>query len=140
MPTVLVPLIVVHICAVVAKLSVFFRIPKLTNVESVQGFLRRFRPYERTADWTLWITGAGLLFFARWQMLRQTWMIVSIALYLLVFVMIRYALMKELEKISNSKKLLAADELRRLRVNNWCVGIIAVVLLGVIASLMMTKP
>ncbi|MDQ0189970.1 DUF2269 family protein [Alicyclobacillus cycloheptanicus] len=140
MPAVMIPLIVVHVVAVIAKLSVFFVIPRLANVEAVQGFLARYRPFERTADWILWITGAGLLYFASWQMLRQTWMIVSLALYLLVFVMIRYALMKELEKIANSKKLLAAEELRRLRVNNWCVGIISVVLLGVIASLMMTKP
>lgn len=140
MPAVLVPLIVVHVCAVVSKLSVFFVIPRLTSVQAVQGFLRKFRPYERGADWILWLTGAGLLYFASWQMLRQTWMIVSILLYLLVFVMIRYALMKELVKISNSKKLLATEELRKLRVNNWCVGIIAVILLGVIASLMMAKP
>ncbi|WDL98213.1 DUF2269 family protein [Alicyclobacillus sp. ALC3] len=140
MPAVLVPFIVVHVSAVIAKLGVFFRIPRLQSVAEVNGFLKRYKPYERTADWILWVTGAGLLYFASWQMLRQTWMIVSIGLYLLVFVMVRYALMKELEKIASSKKLLATDELKRLRINNWCVGIITVVLLGVIATLMMTKP
>lgn len=140
MPTVLIPLIVVHVSAVVAKLGVFFRIPRLQSVADVKTFLQRYKPYERTADLILWITGAGLIYFASWQMLRQTWMLVSIGLYLLVFVMVRYALMKELQKIGASKKLLATDELKKLRVNNWCVGIISVVLLGIIATLMMTKP
>lgn len=96
MPAVLVPLIVVHVCAVIAKLRIFFVIPRLSTVAEVTRFLQRYRPFERTVDWILWITGAGLLYFASWQMLRQTWMIVSLVLYLLVFVMVRFALTKEL--------------------------------------------
>lgn len=140
MPTALLPLIVVHVSAVLAKMSVFFVVPKLQNVEQVRDFLRRYRPFERAANWVLWLTGLSLLWLFNFRMLRQTWMIVSLALYLLVFVTIRYGLMRELHKISASKKLMAGDELRRVRVNNWCVGIISVVLLGVIASLMMSKP
>lgn len=140
MPTVMVPFIVVHIVAVLSKLTVFFAIPQLNSVDSVRRFTARYRPFERTADAVLWLTGGGLLYFASWSMLRQTWMIVSLALYLFVFLSIRYALTRELRKISDSKKLYAAEELRKLRTNNWCVGILAVVILGVIAYLMMAKP
>jgi len=140
MPIVLVPIIVVHVSAVLAKMSIFFAIPRLQSVDAVRRFRVRHRKFERVADAILWLTGVALLFFARWQMLRQTWMLVSIGLYILVFLAMRYALTKELEKISESKKKLAAEELKRLRTNNWCVAILAVVLLGVIAWLMMTKP
>lgn len=133
-------LIVVHIVAVLSKLTLFFAIPRLQTVDSVRTFITRYRPMERSADVVLWLTGAGLLYFASWSMLRQTWMIVSLILYLFVFIAIRFALTRELQKISQSRKLYAADELRKLRTNNWCVGILAVVLLGVIAYLMMAKP
>jgi hypothetical protein len=140
MPAVFIPLIVVHVGAVLAKLSVFFVVPRLDSVERVKAFIQRFRPVERTADWILWITGAGLLACTSWRMLMQTWMLVSIGLYVIVFLTVRFALTKELENIANSKKLYARDELKKLRTNNWCVGILSVVLLGIIAYLMMTKP
>lgn len=136
----MVVLIAVHVVAVMSKLSLFVAVPRLRTVDEVQHFLKRYKPFEKTANWILWITGAGLLYFASWRMLEQTWMLVSIGLYLLVFFFIRFALMRELEKIADSKKLLAATELGKLRVNNWCVGILSVVLLAVIAYLMMTKP
>ena len=140
MPTILVPLIVMHVTAVLSKFSLFFAIPRLKSVEAVKSFLAKYRPFERTADWILWITGAFLIYFSSWQLLRQSWMIVSLALYLLVFISIRFALTGYLRKIADSKKLYAHDELKRLRTNNWCVSIIAVVLLGIIAYLMMVKP
>lgn len=140
MPAVLVPLIIVHVTAVLSKLTLFVAIPRLKSVEHVRTFLRKYRPFERSADVVLWITGAGLIYFTSWRMLQQTWMLVAIALYLLVFVAIRFALTRELRNISQSKKQLASEELKRLRTNNWCVGIIAVVFLGIIAYLMMTKP
>lgn len=140
MPSAIVPLIIIHVSAVLAKLSVFFAIPRLRTVEQVKLFLKKYRPFERSADWILWLTGAGLVYFASWQMMKQAWMIASIILYIIVFVLIRFALTKEMEKISDSKKLLAEAELKKLRVSNWCIGIIAVVFLGIIAYLMMTKP
>jgi hypothetical protein len=140
MPAVMVPLIVVHVIAVLSKLSLFVAVPRLNSVDQVKIFMARYRPFEKTANWVLWITGAGLLYFASWRMLMQTWMWVSIALYLLVFFFMKFALLKELEKIADSRKLLAVAELGKLRINNWCVGILSVVLLGVIAFLMMTKP
>lgn len=140
MPAIFVPLIILHVTAVLAKLSVFFAIPRLRSVEQVTAFLRRYRPLERAADWILWLTGAALLYFTSWKMLRQTWMLASIFLYLLVFLLIRFALTKELHNIAASKKVLATAELAKLRVSNWCVGIIAIAFLGIIAYLMMTKP
>ncbi|GMA49599.1 hypothetical protein GCM10025857_09560 [Alicyclobacillus contaminans] len=140
MPVVFVPLLIVHIGAVLTKLSVFFVVPRLDSVERVRSFIRRFRPVERTSDALLWITGAGLIAFTSWRMLLQPWMLASIALYIVVFLAVRFALTKELEQIAASKKLYARDELKKLRTNNWCVGILAVVLLGIIAYLMMTKP
>lgn len=139
-PPVMILILILHIVAVLSKLTVFLVIPRLDSVASVRTFLVRYRPFERTADVVLWITGLLLLYFARWSMLRQTWMIVSIALYLLVFIAIRFGLTRELNRISDSKKLLATEELKRLRVNNWCVGLLAVGLLAVIAYLMMTQP
>ena len=140
MPTVLVLLITLHIAAVLAKLSLFFAIPRLKSVEHVKAFLRRYRPFERSADVTLWVTGASLIYFASWKLLFQSWMLISLGLYLLVFLLIRFVLTRELRSIAQSKKLLAAEELGKLRVSNWCVGIIAAVFLAVIAYLMMTKP
>ncbi len=140
MPAALVPFLVVHVTAVLAKLSIFVMIPRLKTIEHVRSFLKKYRPFERGADWVLWITGLGLLYFASWKMLRQTWMIASIALYLLVFFFIRFALTRELQKIAGSKKLLAKDEFKRLRTNNWCVATLAVAFLGIIAYLMITKP
>jgi uncharacterized membrane protein SirB2 len=139
-PTVVLALIIVHVVAVLLKLALFFIIPRLANVDEVRNFLKRWRPVQRAADWVLWITGAGLLAFTDWRLLKQTWMLVSIALYLLVFVLIRVALMKELENVAASKKRFAVDEVRRLRTNNWCVGLVSAGLLGVIAYLMITKP
>lgn len=140
MPAVMIVLIVVHVTAVLAKLSIFVMIPRLQDVQQVRDTLVRYKPFERIADWILWLTGAGLLYFASWQMLKQAWMFISIALYLLVFIAIRFALTREMEKISQSKKLYARDELKRLRTNNWCVATTAVGLLGVIAYLMVNKP
>jgi hypothetical protein len=139
-PAVLIPLIVIHVSAVLAKLGVFFVIPRLDSVEQVRRFVQRYRPVEKTADWILWLTGAGLVAFTSWRILLQTWMLVSIGLYLIVFLAVRFALTRELENIAESKKLYARDELKRLRTNNWCVGILSVVLLGIIAYLMMTQP
>lgn len=140
MPIVLVFIILIHVLAVLAKLRIFFAIPRLKSVEAVKIFQHHYRKFERIADGILWVTGISLLAFAKWKMLQQTWMLVSIALYIIVFLAIRFALTRELEKISHSNKILASEELKRLRTNNWCVGVLAVVFLGVIAYLMMTKP
>jgi hypothetical protein len=134
------PILILHVLAVTLKLAVFFFVPRLKNVEEVRRFLGRYRPYERTADWLLWITGALLLYVAGWRMLLQSWMLISIGLYLIVFLAIRFALMKELEKISDSKKIIAGAELARLRTSNWCVAILSVGILAIIAYFMMVKP
>lgn len=132
--------VIIHVVAVFAKLGMFFVVPRLRTVEQVRYFLQKYRPYERVVDIVLWITGLLLCYFAKWQMMRQTWMIVSLILYLLVFVLIRVVLTRELVNISESKKLLATTELAKLRTSNWCVAVIAVALLGIISYLMTTRP
>lgn len=140
MSTIMLILIIVHVSAVMAKLAIFFIIPRLRDVEQVRATLVAYKPFERTADWVLWLTGAGLVYFANWKMLTQAWMLASIGLYLIVFIAIRFALTREMEKISTSKKLHAQAELKRLRFNNLCVSTTAVAFLGIIAYLMITKP
>jgi Predicted integral membrane protein (DUF2269) len=132
--------VLIHVTAVFAKLGMFFIIPRLHTVEQVRRFLERYRPYERVVDIILWVTGLLLCYFAKWQMMRQTWMIVSLLLYLLVFVLIRVVLTRSLMQISESKKLLAKEELSKLRISNWCVALIAVGLLGIISYLMTVRP
>jgi uncharacterized membrane protein len=140
LPAIFLPILIVHCTAVFSKLAVFFAIPRLKSVAAVEGFVRRYRPLERSANWILWITGGLLVYFSSLKMLEQTWMIVSLLLYLLVFVAIRYGLFRELEKISTSKKVLASSELKRLRTSNWCIGLLAIALLIVIAYLMSAQP
>jgi len=140
MPIVLIPFILIHITAVLSKLRIFIAVPKLKSVQEVQSFMSKYKPYERIADWILWLSGIGLLYFAGWKMLIQPWMLISIGLYLIVFIAIRFALINELNKVGTSQKVYANDELKRLRTNNWCVGILAIAFLGIIAYLMMTKP
>ena len=140
MPAVFIPLIVVHVGAVLAKLSVFFVVPRLTVWNASK---RSSSGSDRWKERPTGFCGSpepGLLACTSWRMLMQTWMLVSIGLYIIVFLAVRFALTKELENIANSKKLYAREELKKLRTNNWCVGILSVVLLGIIAYLMMTKP
>lgn len=140
MPAGFFALIIVHVSAVLVKISLFFAIPRLRSVDDVRTFLSRWRPVQRGADWVVWLTGAGLIALTNWHLLTQTWMLVSIVLYLLVFVLIRFVLMRELDQISASRKRIAEDEIRHLRTSNWCVGLVAIGLLGVIGYLMMTRP
>ncbi|MDP9727602.1 DUF2269 family protein [Alicyclobacillus tolerans] len=140
MPAIFMPVLVVHLIAVCSKLTIFFAIPRLRSVAGVTRFIQRYRPFETTANILLWITGGLLVLFSSLKMLEQAWMIISLLLYLLVFVAIRYGLFRELQKISDSRKILAEAELKRLRVSNWCIGILAVALLAIIAYLMSVQP
>lgn len=132
-------IIIIHILAVLCKLAIFVLVPRVDSVVSAQTLMARYRPFERSFDWVLWITGALLLVFAR-VLLTQPWMLISIVLYTLVFILIRTAVWGALKKVAGSNKVYARDEIKRMRTNNWCVALVVVGLLAVIAYLMMTKP
>jgi hypothetical protein len=139
MTTTLTITIIIHILAVICKLGIFVLVPRVDSVAAAEGLIARYKPYERTFDWVLWITGAALLLFAR-VLLSKPWMLVSIALYTLVFILIRVAVWGSLTKVAASKKRFAREEISKLKTNNWCVALVVVGLLAVIAYLMMAKP
>ncbi|MCI0183247.1 MAG: DUF2269 family protein [Acidibacillus sp.] len=130
----------VHLLAVLAKISVFFTIPRLKDVESVQSFFRRYQVTDRIANYTMWITGALLLVVTSWKLLLQMWLLVSMLLYILVFLLIRGIVFRRLRIIADSQKLYARDELKLLRVESYCVMGAALGLLGGIGYLMVHKP
>ncbi len=139
MTATLTALIIIHILAVISKLAIFVLVPRVDSVASAQALMARYRPFERGFDWVLWITGALLLVFAR-VLLTKPWMLISIVLYTLVFVLIRTAVWGSLRKVADSNKIYAREEIKRMRTNNWCVALVTIGLLAVIAYLMMTKP
>ncbi len=134
------PILVVHLLAVIAKISVFFTIPKLRDVQSVQAFFRRYQRVDRMANYTMWMTGVLLILVTSWRLLLQMWLLVSMLLYILVFLLIRGILFRRLRIIADSKKLFARDELKLLRTESYCVLVAAVALLGGIGYLMIHKP
>ncbi|PWI58893.1 DUF2269 family protein [Sulfoacidibacillus thermotolerans] len=134
------PILAVHLVAVIAKISVFFTIPKLRDVQSVQKFVQRYQTIDRISNYTMWITGGLLLFVTSWRLLLQMWLLVSMLLYILVFLLIRGIVFRRLRIIADSKKLYARDELKLLRTESYCVMAAALALLGGIGYLMVNKP
>jgi len=135
-----IPILVVHLLAVVAKLSLFPLIPRLRDVHSVQVFYSRYKKMDRFANWAMWTTGVLLLWVTSWRLLLQTWMLLSLFLYILVFVAIRYVLVRRLRLIAGSHKRLAVEELKLFRIESICVFIASLALLGGIGYLMVHKP
>lgn len=133
-------ILTVHLLAVLAKLSLFPFIPRLRDVARVRTFYERYRRVDRIANWTMWITGALLLTVTSWSLLLQPWLLISMLLYILVFVAIRYVLVRRLALIAKSQKVLALDELKLFRTESACVIVLALALLGAIGYLMVHKP
>jgi hypothetical protein len=133
-------LLSLHGLAVLVKLGLLIYIPFLKDVAHVQSFLARYRKIDRAADLSLWATGAGMLFATSWTLFLQTWLLLSIFLYILVFLLIKKVLLKRLQAIAESKKIYARDEFRTLRTENLCVSLVIVALLASIGTMMVTKP
>ncbi|GIM45079.1 hypothetical protein DNHGIG_06280 [Collibacillus ludicampi] len=133
-------MLALHGIAVLVKLGLLLYIPFLKNVTQVQSFLEKYRKIDRAADLFLWGTGAGMLFVTSWSLLLQTWLWLSILLYVLVFLLIKKVLIRRLQEIAASKKIYARDEIKTLRTENLCVGLVIVALLASIGTLMVTKP
>lgn len=129
-----------HLAAVLAKLSVFAYVPRLRDAEAVKAFFARYKRWDRIANWAMWITGALLIAVTSWRFLLQAWLLVSMLLYILLFVIIRAIMFRRLRLIAESRKVFAREELQVLRTESWCVAIVAIGLLGGIGFLMATKP
>jgi hypothetical protein len=134
------PVLGAHILTVCYKLAILFRVPKLENVSQIKEFLTKFKKKERMTDYVLWATGAGLFLVTSIKLLLNLWMLVSMLLYTLIFLMIKYVIIRRLELIVKSKKIYAPDEIKTLRFENTCVAVVIVGILGGIGYLMMTKP
>lgn len=134
------PVLSMHLVTVFYKLAVLFRIPKLADVPQIKDFLTRFKKKERLTDYVLWATGAGLFLVTSIKLLLSMWMLVSMLLYTLIFLLIKFVIIRRLELIVKTKKVKAPDEIRTLRFENTCVSVLIVALLGGIGYLMMTKP
>lgn len=133
-------ILALHLLAVTVKLGLLFLIPRLKNVADVQSFLVKYKKWDSLANWLLWITGAALIFTTSLQYLLQTWLIVSMLLYVIIFWIVKKVVLRGLEQIAASKKVHAQAELKKLRFENFCVAITVVGLLGAIGAMMMTKP
>lgn len=129
-----------HLCAVLVKLGVLFYIPRLKTVENVEKFLVWYKKIDRTADYTLWITAAGMVLSTSWQLLLQMWLLVSMLIYMLIFIIIKKVILSRLNSIVQSNKVFAREEIAKLRFENYCVIITAVALFGAIGFLMAKKP
>ncbi|HEU4965234.1 MAG TPA: hypothetical protein VFV52_15505 [Bacilli bacterium] len=133
-------ILVLHLIAVFTKLAVLFYIPRLKDVEAIRNFLGTYKKIDRYADTFLWATGIGMVLATSIQLLLQVWLLVSMFLYLLIFVIVKRVVVRRMEQILASNKVYAREEIKRLRFENYCVIVAAVLLLGAIGSLMMTKP
>ena len=129
-----------HLIAVAIKIGVLFYIPFLKNVEMIRKFLDLYQKVDRYADWTLWLTGASMFLVTSWKYLLQMWMLVSMLLYTLIFYIIKRVIVGRMNKIIESNKVFARDEIKTLKVENYCVIVVSIGLLGVIGALMVTKP
>lgn len=129
-----------HLAAVFVKLAVLFYIPRLKDVESIRKFLGTYKKIDRFADYFLWATGIGMILVTSIEMLLQVWLLVSMFLYMLIFMIVKRVIVRRMEKILASNKLYARDEIKTLRFENWCVIVSAIILLGAIGTMMMTKP
>jgi hypothetical protein len=129
-----------HLCAVIVKLGVLFYIPTLKNVEQVENFIGPYKKIDRVANYTLWGTGAGMVLATSWELLLQMWLLVSMLIYTLIFVIIKKVVLSRMESIVGSNKVFAREEMSKLRFENFCVIVTAVGLFGVIGYLMANKP
>ncbi|PWK13343.1 hypothetical protein [Tumebacillus permanentifrigoris] len=129
-----------HLCAVVVKLGVLFYIPRLKSVENVQNFIGWYKKVDRAANYTLWGTGAGMVLATSWKMLFQMWLLVSMLIYTLIFVIIKKVVLSRMESIVETNKVYAHEEMSKLRFENFCVIVTALGLFGAIGYLMANKP
>ncbi|MCY0875217.1 MAG: DUF2269 family protein [Firmicutes bacterium] len=134
------PILIVHLLAVTAKLVLFPFVPRLRDVKSVRAFYTWYRPLDRISNWVLWITGFLLVAVTSWRLLLQMWLLLSILLYIVVFLAIRMVLVRRLKLIADSQKVLAHDELKLFRVETACVVVVVLGLLGAIGYMMVNKP
>jgi hypothetical protein len=133
-------ILAVHVATVAVKLAVLFYIPRLKDVAQIQQFLGKYKKMDRWTDYSLWVTGILLFATTSWRLLLQRWLLLSMLIYSLVFVLIKVVLIRRLEWISSSRKIYAKAEIGKLQFENWCVGIVIVFLMLSIGALMMTKP
>lgn len=129
-----------HIVAVIVKLGVLFYIPFLKDVASVQSFLVTYKKIDRAADYSLWVTGAGMVLATSIELLFQMWLLVSMALYTLIFWIIKLVIIRRMNSIIESKKVYARDEISTLRTENYCVIVVSLALFGAIGFMMSNKP
>ncbi|ASS74362.1 hypothetical protein CIG75_04770 [Tumebacillus algifaecis] len=129
-----------HLLAVVIKLGVLFYIPALKNVAQIQSFHSKYKMIDRYANYSLWASGFGMVLVTSIQMLFQMWLLVSMLLYTLIFYIIKRVVMGRMEKIIATNKVHAHEEIRTLKVENYCVIIVSIGLFLAIGGLMMTKP
>jgi hypothetical protein len=134
------PVLGMHLVTVFYKLAILFRIPKLENVPQIKEFLSRFKKRERITDYVLWASGASLFLVTSIKLLLSMWMLVSMLLYTLIFLLIKFVIIRRLELIVKTKKVSAPDEIKTLRFENTCVTFLIVAILGGIGYLMMSKP
>jgi hypothetical protein len=130
----------IHLLAVLVKLGVLFYIPALKNVAQIQAFLGKYKVIDRYANYSLWGTGIGMVLATSIELLFQMWLLVSMLLYTLIFYIIKRVIMGRMEAIIASNKIYARDEIRTLRVENYCVIVVSLGLFLAIGGLMMTKP
>lgn len=130
----------IHLLAVVIKLGVLFYIPALKDVAQIQAFLGKYKTIDRYANYSLWGSGFGMVAVTSIELLFQMWLLVSMLLYTLIFYIIKRVVMGRMEKIIASNKVYARDEIRTLKVENYCVIVVSVGLFLAIGGLMMTKP
>ncbi|MGB8956671.1 MAG: hypothetical protein WCC10_14945 [Tumebacillaceae bacterium] len=133
-------ILALHLIAVVIKIGVLFYIPFLKNVEMIRKFLGLYKKIDRYADWSLWLTGASMFLVTSWEYLLQMWMLVSMLLYTLIFYVIKRVIVGRMNKIIESNKVFARDEIKTLKVENYCVIVVSIGLLGAIGALMVNKP
>ena len=129
-----------HLLAVVIKFGVLFYIPFLKNVEMIRKFLDLYKKVDSYSNWALWLTGAGMVLATSIEYLLQMWLLVSMLLYTLVFYVIKRVLVRRMEKILETNKVFAREEIKTLRVENYCVIVVATGLFGAIGALMVYKP
>jgi Zn-dependent protease with chaperone function len=133
-------ILVLHLLAVSAKLIVLLKIPRLKNAEQTKQFLQSYRKWDITADVMIWITGLSFFFVTTFAYLMQTWLLVSMFLYMLIFFVMKKVLIRGLNKVVDSGKVHAETELKTLRVQNVCIAVFMLASLAGIGYLMATKP
>lgn len=129
-----------HLAAVAVKLGVLLYVPRLKEVGQVRAFLSTYRRLDWITDWVLWLTGAGFFLVTSWRYLLQLWLLVSMLIYMIIFILIKVVVVGGMKKVAATKKLHAYEEVSRLRFENVCTIVSVVGLLGIIAYLMVTKP